>query len=45
MLEVSGRMMTSHSDPVGKPQGLIITHQDTPIWRWFGEKKQEVVTI
>lgn len=30
-------MMTSRFGPVGKLQGLIITHQDTPTWSEFGD--------
>lgn len=32
VLEVRGGMVTSYFGPFGKLQGLIITHQDTPIW-------------
>ena len=41
-----GRMRTT-SGPVGTLQGLIITHQDTPVWSefWRRKKQQRIITI
>ena len=41
MLEVRGGRMKVTFGPVGKLQGLIRTHQDTPIWSEFWRRKKQ----